>query len=225
MPSFAPLTDLYSRVTVCEKRCAGVENEPAAGIMGRSFYCPFDVLNIDLLMVSKNPGISDPRENAIYAPLNGEGRVNAHEEFVRSRFLGSNTIITSRYHANIISWVSVILAVPADHDSVFSKAALTALVKCHSAANKTDLLPESTQNTCASAYLYDEVRLVKPKFLLALGGEAYEYLMRPNVRGKHGLPVGRLYHPSWSNMRGGVQQYIAEELPKIREQYLRAVTK
>lgn len=224
MPRSEELIDLYANVTTCARQCNGVQNDQINGIMGRSFYCLDESAGIDILLVSKNPGISDPRENALYAPLGGRDRVSAHEDFVRSRFLGTNQIITSRYHANIISWVSVILDVPAEHDAVFSRTAMTALVKCHSANLKTDSLPDITKDTCAGTFLYREIALLKPKFLLALGGEAFDYLTRPNVRTRHHLPVGKLYHPSWSNMRGGVARYMAEELPKLREQFLLALT-
>lgn len=220
MPHSEALINLYSRITVCNRRCAGVENEPATGKMGRSFYCPGKTSDVDILLVSKNPGISDPRENGLYAPLDERSRVFEHEDFVRKRFLGTNTIITSQYHANIIAWVSVILGVPTNHASVFSRVAMTALVKCHSAGQKTAALSKETKNICAGAYLYAEIDLIKPKFLLAMGTEAYNYLTIPAVRSKHLLPVGKLYHPSWSNMRGGVTRYVAEVLPKIREQYL-----
>jgi uracil-DNA glycosylase len=223
MPRSEELIDLYSNVTTCAMRCCGIQNDPANGIMGRSFYCPDESMGIDILLVSKNPGISDPRENALYSPLNGRDRVRAHEDFVRARFLGSNHIITSRYHANIINWVSVILDVPAEHDAVFSRVAMTALVKCHSANLKTDSLPDATKDTCVNAFLYREIQLLKPKFLLALGGEAFEYLVRPSVVARHRLPVGRLYHPSWSNIRGGVARYVAEELPRLRQQFHHAL--
>lgn len=223
MPCPSALADIYVHVTTCARRCAGVENDPDRGIMGRSFYCPHLGSGIDMLLVSKNPGISDPRENDLYAPLDGPARVAAHTDFVRARFVGTNRIITSRYHANIISWVSVILGVPADHDSVFSRVAMTALVKCHSANLKTDTLPDQTKDACATSYLYAEIEILKPKFLLALGGEAYDYLVSSSVKARHRLPVGKLYHPSWSNMRGGVARYVAEELPRLRQQFLRAL--
>jgi DNA polymerase len=225
MPRSESLIDLYASVTTCSRQCPGVENDPVNGIMGRSFYCLNESAGIDILLVSKNPGISDPRENALYAPLSGHDRVMAHEDFVQARFLGTNHIITSRYHANIINWVSVILDVPAEHDAVFSRVAMTALVKCHSANLKTDSLPEITKTACATNFLYREIELLKPKFLLALGGEAFDYLVSPGVKAKHCLPVGKLYHPSWSNMRGGVARYIAEELPQLREQFRCALAK
>lgn len=223
MPTSSTINELYAKIATCGNRCAGVENKPEVGIIGRSFYCPFDPSGISLLMVSKNPGISDPRENALYAPLDGLGRVAAHEEFVRARFLRTNTIITSQYHANILAWVSVILGVEATHDAVFAKAAKTALVKCHSAGNKTAQLPEITKDFCAGTFLCREIEAIQPKYLLALGGEAYAYLVEPAVRERHGLPVGKLHHPSWTNMRGGVDSYVAEALPKLRAEYLRAI--
>lgn len=195
MPRSEELIDLYSSVTTCAMRCSGIQNDPVNGIMGRSFYCLDESVGIDILLVSKNPGISDPRENALYSPLSGRDRVRAHEDFVRARFLGSNHVIASRYHANIINWVSVILDIPAEHDAVFSRVAMTALVKCHSANLKTDSLPDSTKDTCVGTFLYREIQLVKPKFLLALGGEAFEYLVRPSVVARHRLAVGRLISP------------------------------
>ena len=186
--------------------------------MGRSFYCPADVRDVDLLMVSKNPGTITECERAAFAPLNGRNRVFAYEEYARSRFAGTNEGSGSRYFANIIRWVSIILDVPADHDSVFSRAAMTALVKCQSLEDKTDAVPTITKDTCAGAFLYEEIAIIRPKFLLALGREAYGYLV--SVADKHGLPVGQLYHPSWTNMPGGVDLYEKEDLPMIREQYL-----
>lgn len=198
-------------------------NEPDSGIVGRGFYCPFDVDGVDLLLISKNPGVSDSRENDLYAPLTGSNRVAAHEEFVHARFIGENDIITSSYHANIIDWVSVILNVPPEHDAVFARTAMTALVKCHSDGEKTKSLPRSTKDTCADAFLYAELEAIKPRLLLAMGAEPYDYLTCPEVVERHGLSVARLWHPSWTNMRGGVEQYKRERLPEIRRQFLDAV--
>lgn len=207
---------------MCRRGCAGVNNDPVAGVIGRSFYCPFDPAHVTLLMVSKNPGQCSAEEAALYSPLGGAERVNAHESFVMDRFEGRNALITSRYHVNILSWVSVILGVELEHDAVFRKAALTALAKCQSIDDKTAKLPEATQMTCADNFLFAEIELIKPRFLLALGGDAYRFLCSPDVASRHNLPVGKLYHPSWTNMRGGVEQYIRKELPRLRSQYLRA---
>lgn len=215
--------DLYSEVVTCSLRCTGVRNDPDNGIIGRSFYCPNESGGVEILLVSKNPGISNPGESDIYAQLNGQDRVKVHEEFVHSCFVGTNPLVKSRYHANIIRWVSVILGVPAEHDAVFSRVAMTQLVKCESSICKTDPIPDDTKIICAEKYFYRELELLRPKFLLALGVEVYKYLIRPHVADKHGLPVGKLYHPSWTNMRGGETRYIAEDLPRLRAQFLQAI--
>ncbi|WP_431768166.1 uracil-DNA glycosylase family protein [Pseudomonas hormoni] len=92
-------------------------------------------------------------------------------------------------------------------------------MKCQSGGDKTERLSYETVGTCADTHLFSEIETIRPRFLLALGGEAYNYLMLPVIRARHGLPVGKLYHPSWSNMRGGEARYIDEELSKLRKQY------
>lgn len=212
----------YSRVTTCSDRCEGIRNDPENGIIARSFYCPFNPVNVSLFMVSKNPGIGHPKEKEIYAPLSGGQRVLSHEEFIRSRFMGNNNLITSNYHQNILDWVSIILNVEPNHDAVFEKSAMTAMVKCESLSDKTAAIPSSTISYCSEKYLFTEIELIQPKYLLALGNEAFNFLTRPLAKEIHRLPVGKLYHPSWTNMKGGVSRYKSVELVKLREEYLKA---
>jgi DNA polymerase len=174
------------------------------------------------MMVSKNPGMGVPQESDLYKPLSAADRVQAHENFVRRRFEGKNPLITSTYHANILDWVAIILGVEPTHEAVFSKAAMTALAKCESLVDKTSAIPDSTSMHCSSKFLFREIDLIKPKYLLALGNEVERFLTRPAIQQIHGLPVGKLYHPSWTNMRGGVARYKSEVLPEIRADYLRA---
>ena len=68
-----------------------------------------------------------------------------------------------------------------------------------------------------------EIEILRPAMLLALGSEAYGYLVSKEVRSRHGLPVEQLWHPSWTNMRGGEARYVEEELPRLRCAYLRAL--
>jgi hypothetical protein len=223
MPYNLELEAIYSKITVCNKRCQDIHNEPATGIMGRSFYCPFDVSGVSLLLVSKNPGISRQHENRIYAHLTDRERVTEHEKFIKGRFLGTNRIINSRYHENILQWVAIILAVEPTHDAIFRRTAMTALVKCQSQQDKTKKLPKSTKDICSDTFLYSEINIIRPKLLLALGDEAYKYLTQSDIQSRHKLPVDRLYHPSWTNMPGGVDHYKRSELSRIRKEYLKAV--
>jgi Uracil DNA glycosylase superfamily len=222
MPISPELIKIYSEVSVCNNKCADIRNDPTNGVIGRSYYCPYSPSNVSLLMISKNPGIGSIEEKRMYKPMSGEERVHAHEKFVRARFEGRNNLIKSRYHENILSWVSIILGVEASHEAVFKKSALTALVKCESIPDKTATLPESTISKCSVNFLFKELDVIQPSYLLALGGEAYSFLMNPSIKRLHDLPVGKLYHPSWTNMRGGVEKYKMENLPQLRKQYIEA---
>ena len=222
MPISPVLIKVYSEVSVCNDKCAGIRNEPKNGVIGRSYYCPYNPKNVSLLMVSKNPGIGHIKEKRMYKMMSGKKRVHAHEDFIRARFEGRNDLITSRYHENILSWVSIILDVEASHEAVFKKSALTALVKCESISDKTVTLPKSTISNCSGKFLFRELEVIQPSYLLALGREAYSFLESPKIKRLHELPVGQLYHPSWTNMLGGVEKYKAETLPQLREQYIAA---
>ncbi len=100
---------------------------------------------------------------------------------------------------------------------------MTALVKCHSEQDKQKGLPKATKDICSDTFLYSEINIIRPNFLIALGKEAYNYLTLSEVQSRHKLPVERLYHPSWTNMPGGVDHYRRSELPRIRKEYLKAV--
>jgi DNA polymerase len=219
MPKESKLVKLYSQVSSCSQNCESIRNEPENGIMGRSYYCPYNTEDVTLLMVSKNPGIGKPIEADLYKLLSPIQRVTAHEKFVMDRFEGRNNIITSKYHKNILEWVSIILDVAPNHDAVFSKAAMTAMVKCQSVSDKTAKLPPSTVEACTNRFLFQEIEQIKPKLLLALGSEAYRFLNKPQIRERHSLPIAELYHPSWTNMKGGVDTYKKTKLLEIRKYY------
>lgn len=223
MPKSDSLIKLYSEISSCSKRCASINNDAPNGIIGRSYYCPFDPENVKLLMVSKNPGIGNPLEAKLYKPLSPTERVFAHEKVQTDRFKGGSSLIKSKYHANILDWVSIILGVAPTHDAVFAESAMTAIVKCQSISDKTAKLSPSTIAACTNHFLFRELEEIKPKFLLALGGEAYDFLTNPQIRRFHKLPVEVLYHPSWTNMKGGVENYKRGKLVEIRKSYHEAI--
>lgn len=212
----------YLEATGCQAHCADIRNDPESGAYPRSFYCPFDPSDVTILIVSKNPGIASAESKAMFASLPSEDFLLQHDQFIRTRFEGCNDMIKSKFHANLIDWVSVILDVEPTHDTVFKQAAKTALAKCESLKDKQAKLLPATLNECATRWLWREIEIIQPKFLLSLGNEVHNYLTRPEVQQIHNLPVGKLQHPSWTNMRGGVKRYKAEVLPALRQQYLEA---
>jgi DNA polymerase len=216
------LLDLYGEVSSCRLACAGVSNDPDQGIIGRGYYCRTNPANVTLLLVSKNPATSRPDEERRYARCSEGERVAEHQRFTLDLFNGRERV-GSRYHANILRWVATILGVRPTEEDVFSRTAMTALVKCHSLSDKTQSLPRQTSDCCFGRFLIREIEALRPAMLLALGKEPYDYLVRHEVRALHRLPVAYLQHPSWTNMKGGEQRYIADVLPQIREAYLQAL--
>jgi DNA polymerase len=192
------------------------------GIIPRSYFVHRDSDKVTVLIVSKNPGQSPPWEQQIYRGIPAEHRANAHLEMVEKLFTG-HAQASSRYFANLLDWMAIVLDVPASFEQVFRHAAMTALVKCQSAGNAHVPLPGETLRTCANRHLFREIELLQPKMLIALSSEIYRYLLRPDVRQRHKLPVGQMWHPSWTNMPGGVAAYKEGPLKALRREYLAAL--
>lgn len=214
--------DLYQRVVLCPLRCTGITNDPDNGRIPRSFYWGGDGREVKLLLVSKNPGTAPSHELQAYLQRPRETWAKVHYELTQDVFRGAKSVGTG-YHVNLVKRVAAILGCEATAEAVFRESAMTALVKCESAGAKTDKIPGETLTTCSTRFFYEELELFKPVFLLALGSEVYRFLTRPEVAGRHSLPVGELYHPSWTNMKGGEATYFRHVLPDVRAQYLQAL--
>ncbi|HET9215361.1 MAG TPA: uracil-DNA glycosylase family protein [Terriglobia bacterium] len=212
---------IFAAVISCPLRCEGIRNEPQRGVIPRSFYFS-DGLGVDLLLVSKNPADAPAWEREKYAALPEVERVAAHLEVVRSLFTGA-LAVRSSFHMNLLRRVGAILDCEPTLDAVFARTALTALVKCESSGDKTARLPLTTATTCAERHLAHELAYFRPAYILALGREAFTYLTQPRVQAIVRLPVGELYHPSWSNMRGGESQYFQTAIPRLRREFQAAL--
>jgi uracil-DNA glycosylase len=194
--------EIFSAVIACPLHCEGIRNEPERGVIPRSFYFGSNAA-VDLMLVSKNPADAPQWERETYAALPVGERVAAHLEVVRGLFTGVLSV-RSGFHGNLLRRVGAILNVEPTFEAVFARTVLTALVKCESAGAKTAKLPRTTAATCAERHLARELAYFRPAYILALGHEAFSYLNQPRVRAIVGPPIGELYHPSWSNMRGVV---------------------
>lgn len=215
------LAEIFSRVASCPLRCNGIKNDPDRGVIPRSFFCLVPPEDVELLVVGKNPANTPPWEARLYQGRKPEQRATAHIEVVKDLFWGVRGVDSS-FHLNLIRRVAGILDVDPSPESVFKRVALSALVKCESSGDKTDALPMDTISTCVEQHFLAEVKTYQPAYLLALGNEVHRYLTRPEVLARHRLPVGKLYHPSWSNMKGGEAMYFATEIPRLRAEFQRA---
>ncbi len=209
--------DAYSKIVDCPLRCKGITNAPEVGIIPRSFYAN-ESSKISMLIIGKNPGTAPEWETQKYINKTSIDIANEHLSVVRGLF-DETLNVGSNFHNNLIRRVSFILDVPPTPSKVFQHAALSALVKCQSDKDKHAQLPAITMHTCFHKHLAHEIKLYQPKYLLALGGEVFRYLNKPEIKSLHNLPVGELWHPSWSNMPGGEENYRKTVLPILREQY------
>jgi hypothetical protein len=212
---------IFTAVVSCPLRCEGIRNEPQRGVIPRSFYFSGGP-DVDLLLVSKNPADAPAWEREKYAALPEAERVAAHLDVVSSLFSGT-LAVRSSFHVNLLRRVGAILECEPTFEAVFRRAALTALVKCESSGDKTAKLPLTTTTTCAERHLAQELAYFRPAYILGLGREAFSYLTQPRVQSIVRLPVGELYHPSWSNMRGGESQYFQTEIPRLRREFRAAL--
>lgn len=222
MSSESERRELYSEVTLCPLQCAGISNDRRAGIIPRSFYWGGTSPYVNLLVVSKNPGHAPDWERNLYARTSPEDITDVHLQVVRDLFDGARSVPSS-YHVNLVRRVAAVLGVEANATEVFKRAAMTALAKCQSAGPKTAKIPRHTYSACAERYLLREIAHFKPVYLLALGTEVFDFLTSAPVASRHGLRVGKLWHPSWSNMPGGEAAYFAQEIPALRREYIGAL--
>ena len=213
---------LYSEITLCPLQCSGIRNDRSSGIIPRSFYWGDSSIDVNLLIVSKNPGHSPKWESALYARTAPEHLADVHLQVVRDLFDGMRSVPSSN-HVNLVRRVAAVLGVAANSTEVFRYAAMTALAKCQSFGSKTAKIPGQTYSACTERYLRREIEHFKPVYLLALGTEVFEFLTSPRIAQLHGLKVGKLWHPSWSNMPGGEAAYFAQELPALHHEYIGAL--
>jgi len=210
---------LYTDIVQCPRQCPGIVNDRRQGLIPRSFYWQSsDSADVSLLIVSKNPASSPAWERDLFARTAPKDLVSAYLQSAGDVFNGVLSV-SSSYHSNLIRRVAAVLGVESSPEAVFRHAAMTALAKCQSSGAKTDKIPHVTFETCAETHLFREIAMFRPVYLLALGNEPFEYLTEPRVAARHGLRVGKLWHPSWSNMPGGEAAYFERELPALRREY------
>ena len=79
------------------------------------------------------------------------------------------------------------------------------IIKCRPKGNRTPTIEEA--NYCAERWLDQEISLVQPKVIIALGSVALKYLYSPNARitkdrgkwftTKYDIPAIATYHPAY----------------------------
>jgi uracil-DNA glycosylase len=152
---------------------------------------------VKILVVSKNPGHPLKGEPEKYIDRSGNDLLDAYREHqdVTYNNLEKTKDKSLVFHKNLFRYISFFLDIPNNVDSIYENMAHTNLVKC-STIGERDRLDKTTKKICFEKYLLDEIRLLQPKVLLALGGEVATFLNR--MKKEYELPpVIRIKHPSY----------------------------
>ncbi len=100
---------------------------------------------------------------------------------------------------------------------------ITNLLKCHPLLSKE--VHESEFHTC-KAYLFKEIKLVKPKVIVTLGERAYHYLtndftalkeVRGRVIQKEGYSVVPTYHPNFLLKNPSFKREVFLDLKRVKK--------
>jgi len=161
--------------TNTEKECRGIWKDFAKGIPPRGFK--YGAVPVKILVVSKNPGHPLKGEPEKYIGKAGLSlyqtfRQHQHDTYYHLEKTKDKSLV---FHKNLFRYISFFLNIPNNVDSIYQHAARTNLVKC-STIGERDRLDKTTMKVCSEKYLLDEIRLLQPKVLLALGGEVATYL-------------------------------------------------
>ena len=211
---------IYSRVCECNsERCLSfpeIYNNAEMGSPPRGFYTESPG-PVDALVVGKNPGHVLDSEARLYKGLSGEPLVKAHLNFSKETFFKKNELNakekqSTRFHSNLISYISEILDI--QDESVFKRVAYTNLVKCSTTDDEQARLTLRSMDECFARHLSSEVEFFKPKIIFSLGREVERYLKRSHLNGKY--QIAYIKHPSYNYKK----ERRSDEISSLRRRFL-----
>lgn len=114
-----------------------------------------------------------------------------------------------------------------------SRVYIANIVKCRPTVDmrmEKDRAPDPEETAACSPFLEEQIRLIAPKAIIALGGPSSKFLMRTQegitrLRGRwgefNGVPVMPTYHPSYVLRNGGdkspLRRDVWEDIQKVME--------
>jgi len=213
MTTTEELKNFYVRCMSCDnthKKCPSILKDNNKGYVPRGFYFepPYFKSPRKILVVANNPGKLAKGEEKQYENKKELKLVNAHLKVQRRLEERSN------FHKKLKgTYLPEILNLP--RDKIFNHSALTNLVKC--SAKTGGMLAEfdPTVEECFRKWFLEELQLLKPKVILALGKPTERFLKKKSDEMR--IPsecIIYVKHPS----RGGYsRESEGEELRKIKE--------
>lgn len=179
------------------ENCPKTLKDHSKGYVPRGFH--YESPKIKILAVGKNPGNLQNGEAKLYICKKGKELLEAHEKVMRNLFEKalSSGRASKRFHRNLSEYLAFFLDVTPDE--IFTQAAFTNLVKC-SSVNEQEKLRNlrKAANTCFERFFVKELELFKPRVVLALGREVYDFLSEKEdeLRVRSSCLIG-IKHPSY----------------------------
>jgi uracil-DNA glycosylase len=193
----------------CSKsECPQAWKDFKLGLVPRGFN-PCESNTAKILVVAKNPGHPLKEETSFYKGKRGEDLLKAKEEWdsERSKRIKSSRDPSLKYHKNLRRYLRYFLGISNeletyseylksytyDHEKEISEhVAFTNLFKC-STKYEQERIEKKSFDICFEKYFIREVELIRPKAILALGGEVYSFLKNQQL----GFPLVKIRHPSY----------------------------
>jgi uracil-DNA glycosylase len=216
------MIEFYEKVVACpntRQECPNTINAIEEDYPPRGFMSGGTPGDIDIMIVGKNPGHIVENERGAYSNKSPREVVEAVFRNQTWDNSGKTGVDTKSYtfHRNLSRYISYFLDV--NTDEVFRRCVYTNLVKC-STITERERLKVKTIAECYGNYLRQEIMLWKPKVLLALGREVYNFLNKEQIRVEHSKPVVYIKHPSYYYRREK-ERAILKTIKAEIQQYLR----
>ena len=177
---------ILEKLNRCNDKCRSVTLGRDKGVIPR--WIGGNLKNPDLMVVGLNPGKCDTTERFLYKEfMNGDASL-IH------RFTNHCLLDPGSSKSNYLVRLTGFLKEVFSENDFLEKVYITNLVKCESDIN--GVVDSETQAHCFEKFLREEIALLKPKAILALGKEVYRLLQDRGVKNVVICP-----HPSPANAR------------------------
>jgi uracil-DNA glycosylase len=205
------IRSFYIDVMNCAYRkdeCPQAWKDFSAGLVPRAFS-PCNSSAAKILVVAKNPGHPLEKEERFYKGKRGKDLLKAKVEWdsERSRRIPTTKDNSLKYHKNLRRYLRYFLGLSEkletyaeyqtnytqDHEKEISEyVAFTNLFKCSTKCEQ-ERIKDPSFDICYRKYFIREIRLIRPKSILALGNEVAQFLERQQLA----VPVLAIKHPSY----------------------------
>jgi uracil-DNA glycosylase len=210
------LENLYINCMNCTINCNNIYKNISKGVPPRGFY--FKNIPIKILVVGKNPGhpLENENEREIYKNKTGENLYLCLKTFQENLYnnILFNTDKSTTFHKNLFRYISFFLDIPNNINEIYKNVARTNLLKCSTIDEQQTLNKcKDAVDTCYNTYLLNEIEIMQPKILLALGREVYNYLNKKNLL----MPIIYIKHPSYPYKKNEEKEILIKIKNEIRK--------